>query len=129
MSAAQKRGPVHGWLKTAGIPRRLLSVSPHTGRVRGPQNRGMSPLPSNCTLTLLKQNDGPAPSRRWEIRYENEPLGDFDSLNEALATARTMAAHWLGEAETVRVTGGDLSAVFIDECYSRSDQRTASDDS
>ena len=83
-------------------------------------------LPSNsssCTLTLLKRRDGPAPQPRWEIRCEDESLGDFDSLNEALATARTMAAHWLGEAETVRVTGGDPSAVFIDECYSRGANR------
>ena len=87
----------------------------------------MSPLPAICTLTLLKQRDGPSPSLRWEIRYEDESLGDFDSLNEALSTARTMAAHWLGEAQTVRVTGGDLAAVFIDESYTRADPRPGSE--
>ena len=78
---------------------------------------------SSCTLTLLKRRDAAALPPRWEIRCEDESLGDFDSLNEALATARTMAAHWLGEAETVRVTGGDPSAVFIDESYSRASSK------
>jgi hypothetical protein len=78
-----------------------------------------SPRESACTLTLLKRRDGDAPAAHWEIRCEGESLGQFDSLNEALATARTMAANWLGEAQTVRLTGGDPSAVFIDESYSR----------
>ena len=78
-----------------------------------------APREPNCTLTLLKRRDGDGPAAHWEIRCEGESLGEFDSLNEALATARTMAANWLGEADTVRLTGGDLSAVFIDESYSR----------
>lgn len=83
----------------------------------------MSPRDATCTLTLLRRDA--APAARWEIRCEGESLGDFDSLNEALATARTLAAHWLGEADTVRVTGGDLSAVLIDETYSRAQVRQA----
>ena len=84
----------------------------------------MSPAAqSNFTLTLLKNRDGVAPVPQWEIRCEGESLGEFDSLNEALATARTLAANWLGEAETVRLTGGDLSAVVIDESYSRGPSR------
>jgi hypothetical protein len=84
----------------------------------------MLPSPeTSCTLTLLKRNEGAFPRARWEIRFEDESLGDFDSLSEALATARTLAAHWLGEAETVRVTGGDPAAVFIDESYSRASSK------
>jgi hypothetical protein len=74
----------------------------------------------SCTLTLLKRRDT-ASAPCWEIHCEGESLGEFESLNEALATARTMAAHWLGEADTVRLTGGDFSAVVIDESYSRAD--------
>lgn len=91
------------------------------------QNRAMSSSPQpNFTLTLLKRRNA-APAPPWEIRCEGESLGEFDSLNEALATARTLAANWLGEAETVRLTGGDLSAVFIDESYSRSPPRADND--
>ena len=78
---------------------------------------------ASCTLTLRKRSDAATPQARWEIRCDDESLGDFGSLSEALATARTMAAHWLGEAETVRVTGGDPAAVFIDECYSRASSK------
>jgi hypothetical protein len=100
---------------------------PHTGGGWRAQNRRMiAPRAPTFTLTLLKRRDGDAASGHWEIHCEGESLGEFGSLNEALATARTMAANWLGEAETVRLTGGDLSAVFIDESYSRLVQREES---
>lgn len=86
----------------------------------------MMPAPHDpsFTLTLLKPPGCP----QWEIQCEGESMGTFDSLNEALATARTMAANWLGEAESVRLTGGDYSAIFIDEHYSRAVPRTADND-
>lgn len=93
--------------------------SPHGSLGDGAQNRTMMVLPRDpsFTLTLQKQCDGARSG--WEIRCEGESLGAFDSLSEALATARTMAANWLGEADTVRLIGGDLSIVIIDEFYSR----------
>lgn len=86
-----------------------------------------SPHEPSFTLTLHKQGGGGVRPVQWEIRCEGESLGEFDSLSEALATARTMAANWLGEAETVRLTGGDYSAVFIDESYSRAAPRPGDD--
>ena len=98
-----------------------MRASPHGGAGFGAQNRAMIPRDAVCTLTLLRR---PRDGRTcWEIRCDDDALGEFDSLAEALATARTMAAHWLGEAETVRVTGGDRSAVYIDETYSRAAAR------
>ena len=81
-----------------------------------------------CTLTLMKRHAGPAPASHWELQCEGESLGEFDSLNEALAMARTLAAHWLGEAETVRLVGGDFAAVVSDDSYSRLPARLADND-
>lgn len=109
-----------GFLTNPGIHLSPVRGFPHIAPGAPVQNRAMIPTSqTSCTLTLLKRRDGAAPQPRWEIRCEDEPLGDFASLNEALATARTMAAHWLGEAQTVRLTGGDPSALLIDESYSR----------